>query len=120
MTKAEQFFHDNAGFSYDPKTETPEQGKRNTARALARAEAYAKKAGWQFEVEPDPDADESWMDATCRNDHGGTAWQVALYDETRQYVLASLGGCYGDGDYERVVKAELALEAMTVETARGK
>lgn len=27
MNKQEQFFYDHAGYSYDPKTETPEQGR---------------------------------------------------------------------------------------------
>ena len=34
MTKQEQFFYDHAGWSYDPKTETPEQGRERCAKDL--------------------------------------------------------------------------------------
>jgi hypothetical protein len=43
-----------------------------------------------------------------------------LWDADHTEVLASLGGCYGDSDYERVVKAELASEAMHTELASAR
>lgn len=115
MTKQEQFFYDNAGFSYDPKTETQEQGKERCARELAAAETWACQEGLNYQVEPDPDSDESFMDDApqeYQDKWRGTAWQVLLWDAEGTRLLASLGGCYGDSNYRRVVKAELALEAM--------
>ena len=115
MTKQQQFFYDNAGFSYDPATETQEQGKQRCAIALANAETKAAQEGIEFVIEPDPDADESWMDGESQEYQDkwrGKAWQVVLWDADGKNVLASLGGCYGDKKYERVVRAELALEAM--------
>ena len=39
MMNAQQFFYDHAGFSYNPATETRDQGKIRSASDLARAEA---------------------------------------------------------------------------------
>lgn len=114
MTKQQQFFYDNAGFSVAPG-ETEEQGKQRCAVELATAETWAVENGLYFEVSPDPDADDSWMDhepQEYQDEWRGKAWQVVLWDTEGKEVLASLGGCYGDKKYERVVKAELALEAM--------
>ncbi len=116
MTKQEQFFFDNAGFSFDPKAETEAQGKARCARAMAQAETYAVQQGWEFEISPDPDADESFMDNDSDEYKArwkGTAWQCILWsDLDHTELLGSLGGCFGDSKYKRVVKAEVALEAM--------
>ena len=42
MTPAE-FFFTHAGYSYDPKTETPEQGRAKCAQRLAEAEEEADR-----------------------------------------------------------------------------
>jgi hypothetical protein len=118
MTTTEQFFYDNAGFSFDSAKETSEQGHARCAVELAKAERFAQEQGWSFAIEPDADEDDSWMDDESEEyqaEWRGKAWSVVLWDETETRVLASLGGCYGDSDYERVVKAELALEAMHAE-----
>lgn len=115
MTKQEQFFFDHAGFSYDPKTETAEQGKLRCAKELATAETWACQEGLVFQIESDPDVDESFMDdepQEYQDEWRGTAWQCLLWDAEGKTLLASLGGCFGYADYKRVVKAELALEAM--------
>ena len=99
MTKQQQFFYENAGFSYDPATETQGQGKERCAIALANAETWAVQEGLQFEVEPDRDADDSWMGdepQKYQDEWRGKAWQVVLWDADGKNVLASLGGCYGD------------------------
>lgn len=69
LTKQEQFFYDHGGISYNPDTETQDQGHERNARELAAAETWA--------------------------------------------VVQSLGSCFGDAKYERVVRAELALEQMS-------
>ena len=114
---AYQFFLANAGFSYDPITETPEVGRERAARLLARAERRASAEGYVFCWRHDPDIDSSeFSDAepayrlwVC------TAWKPA------HECVASLGGVdFGpDGDpwgsdYRRVVEAELALEALAL------
>lgn len=116
MTKQEQFFYDNAGFSYPTGTD-PEAGHIRCAQQLAEAERFAQSQGWRYEIEPDNDADDSWMDhepQDYQDEWRGKAWYCQLWD-SNDGLLASLSGCYGDSDYERVVKAELALEAMKPE-----
>lgn len=111
LTKQEQFFYDHAGFSVAPG-ETTEQGHERSARELAAAETWAIQNGYRFLISPDSDADESFMDdepAEYQELWRGKAWWCAMQDEEDR-VVQSLGGCYGDSSYERVVKAELALE----------
>lgn len=123
---AVKFFAQHAGFSYDPKTETPAQGKARGARRLAAAEAWAKAEGLEVVWEPeqanpvdvfgepdpvngpfyDPDA-EFFCAVLCRpcSDHGTSCRHAE--------VLASLGMIADPSlEYRRVVEAELALEAM--------
>lgn len=113
MTKQQQFFYDNAGFSIAPG-ETTEQGKERCAIALANAETQAAQEGIEFIIEPDPDADESWMDdepQEYQDEWRGKAWYCQAVNANGE-VLASVGGCYGDRDYRRVIRAELAIEAL--------
>lgn len=134
MTKAEQFFHDNAGFSWNPQTETQEQGKERCAREIARAEEYAREHGWYAEWE---------LEQENPRDVLGEPDEVngPFYDPTNDFVscvlwsnpddspaftsevLASLGMIEESKDvrerqnYRRVIEAELALEAlMGIET----
>lgn len=110
-----EFFYEHAGYGYDPKKETEEQGKRRNAESLAAAERRASDEGLSFEWSVDPhidssdfeDSGESWQlwDCLCRSESGE--------------VLASLGGIdFGrDGEpwndpYRRVVEAELAQEGL--------
>ena len=55
---AVEFFVENAGYSYNPKTETPEEGQRRTAMALAEAEREGSDAGLSFSW----DVDEEYSD----------------------------------------------------------
>lgn len=109
MTKAEKFFYKNAGFSYDPKRQTPEQGQRETAARLAHAEATAKANGWYTEWEDDP---HGGMYIDEDDDPDQRFYSAVLYDEDGK-MLANLGGIDTDDmPYRRVVEAELALEAL--------
>lgn len=111
MTDAERFFFDRAGSSYDPKTQTEEQGRLAGARLLARAEARMTAGPYVVQVEPDDqpwDGDVPW---------DGPIWYVALYREFKYdslELLGSLGGvaCEEGDPYLRVVAAELALEYL--------
>lgn len=112
---AVRFFYHHAGYGYDPKTETKEQGKRRGARALARAEQAARERGWSVTWEDDADADPCWNEDACDKGHmphSHECLQATLYDADGD-MLASLGGIYEPSrDYTRVVEAELASEAL--------
>lgn len=117
LTTDEQFFYDNAGWSHDPLTESPDELQRlRCAQALAAAEAWLKDNSAFYEVtwEPDHDGDHSYLDQpefagqdiwTCEQ---ATLWMI---DADQPWVAASLG-CIDNADdaYRRVVAAELALE----------
>lgn len=110
-SEAVAFFHEHAGWGYDPATETPEEGRQRSAERMAEAEAWAKAAGVSFR----------W------SDDWGVGSHVDEYDshgeepETCEVCVAYLGGevvaalgCVDDAtdEYRRVIEAELAYEAM--------
>lgn len=115
LTKQEQFFYDNGGFSFDPAKETALQGHIRCAKELAIAENWLRDADdIHVDISPDSDADESFMEnepEEYKAKWSGKAWYVRLYSDANP-CLASLSSCYGDSKYERVVTAELALEIM--------
>jgi hypothetical protein len=105
------FFLANAGYGYDQKKETAEQGKRRCARALARAERWlAAQPGHEIEWQEEDYPDQSSIE------HNGPVWCVFVRLANKE--SASLFGIdfgeHGDpsNDYARVVVAELALELM--------
>lgn len=111
-----QFFLRNAGFSYDPKTETADDGRRRHARDLANAERRGARAELSFGWSIDPDNDSSeWCDEPPAYEQ----WACVCRD-ANGIAVASLGGIdfgrdglpYSD-PYRRVVEAELAQEALT-------
>jgi hypothetical protein len=115
-SRSEQFFFEHAGYCFDPKKETAEQGRARCAKQLADAERLASEYGWTFEWEDD------WSVGSHQRYYGeGSAYEdrephtcesCVLRDEN-QKVLASLG-CIDDAnsEYRRVVEAELALEGL--------
>lgn len=114
VSEGERFFYDHAGWSYDPKTETAEEGRWRSARDLRSAEVHAEREGWYVEWESDPDGD--YMDA----DTEWADWphyQATLYDQDGNILTSLCGVMFADrGDetsdpYARVVAAELAEEA---------
>lgn len=116
LSEREQFFYDNAGYSWDRQSETEDQGRTRTADALAEAEEWFVKSGYEFWTDDDNDADWSWMDEEEKKLPHRVVYAV-LADSDGRY-LQSLGGIFDpDPEYLRVVRAELALEQMTVELA---
>lgn len=115
-----KFFYEHAGYSYDPATETQDQGRQRGARILARAERKARQQGYYFVWGYDGRDSSEWI---ANNTDGGQnrnpwpTWQCLAYD-ANGHVVASLHGIdfgrdrepWGD-PYRRVVEAELALEA---------
>lgn len=101
-----QFFHKNAGSSFDPRTETPAKGRARCAKALAAAELKASRAGCMFDWVIDPDGADS----------AGPLWGCIIYDPKGDAIGSLWGIEFGTGKepaadiYTRVVQAELSLE----------
>lgn len=114
---AENFFWSHAGYCYDPKTETREQGRKNCAIALATAERQASDAGFSFAWSQDDITDEDFRET----DAPYYLWQCLARDLEGK-VIGSLGGVdFGAlpsdpwmHPYRRVCEAEIASEALTV------
>lgn len=113
LTDSEQFFYDNAGYSYDPKIKTTEEGRVRCARDLAAAETRLKKGPYMTIVELESDPVDGKSDYP--------QWCVVLY-EMGEYpgddtIIGSMGcvDCPEHDPYLRVVAAELALEHIPVE-----
>lgn len=107
------FFYDHAGYSHDPKCETPNQARRRRAQELAQAEARKERLvrkgsiriEWSLDADPYETDDEKPDEVLeCR-----------IYEKCRQCrqwrCVSSLGGI-GDPspEYRRVIEAELMLE----------
>jgi hypothetical protein len=117
-----RFFYVHAGFSWDAKKETREQGRRRNTKALADAEAKALARGFGYLWELDGMTNREW---TEEGPVYGTWACVCVDDDGTR--LSSLSGIdfgpdeYGpNGPYVRVVQAELALEALATDRARRK
>jgi hypothetical protein len=98
------FFHEQAGYSYDPATETPEQGQQRCAEALAAAEAWLmEQAGHTVEWLPDEDEANQWG-CIVRIDprREASLWGIGFADDAEPWGQP----------YARVVVAELAQELM--------
>ena len=121
-TTPTEFFYEHAGYSYDPLTETPEQGRRRCAETLASAEQWARDNGYSFEWIRDPyTTSADWIKD---NDDGGEncfpwhLWTCIIHDADGNDGASLHGIDFGrDGEpwgdpYRRVVEAELALESM--------
>lgn len=114
LNQDEQFFFDNAGYSYDPKTQTPEQGHIETAQQLAKAELLARIQGYSYSWEIDKDIDSSEF----QKGKPYSLWCVAMYDNNGRVVGAMGGVDFGkkgspySNNYRRVVEAELAYEQI--------
>lgn len=116
MKPNEQFFFDNAGYSYDPETQTPEQGQIACARSLAVAELDAKAAGIYFTWGQDPEIDSSSFsdELPVR-----PLWCCDARNAKFQVVVSLCGIDLGEQTpfsrppYCRVVEAELAAEVLS-------
>lgn len=116
MNQAERFFYNHAGFSYDPKTETSEQGKVRCAKELAEAERVARNLNWEYRWSDD------WSVGSHQREYGkGSVYENGEPDSCESCVLVDEHGehlaslhCIDDADanYRRVVEAELASEAL--------
>ena len=108
------FFLKHAGYSYDPKTQTPKQGRSACVRKLAKAERDARALGYTFSWQDDWQVGNHFEEYGEAYADGGpdTCESCVMYDEAGN-VLQSLG-CIDNADrnYRRVIEAELALEQL--------
>lgn len=104
MIQAYKFFRKHAGGIVGRDAQT--------ALNLARAEHWMSETGAEYSIEPDWDADLSWMtDAERKKDHECVG--VCLRNPNGDHAPYSLWGIVdADSDYLRVIVAELASEAM--------
>lgn len=114
LSPAAAFFYEHAGYSYDPKIETEDEGRIRGAQELANAEDWAK---------------ENWVSYSWADDHEGMRdhqWDFVLeteeVPETCEEVYMYLDsemvgylGCIDDAspEYRRVIEAELASEYIS-------
>lgn len=109
---AYKFFLAHAGVSYNPATETEEQGRRRCARELAKAEAHARKVGWCYRWIPCDTTSKEFTDERPFY----PLWRCVMTTRSGDYITSLCGVDFGRGkgpdgaDYARVVEAELALE----------
>ena len=117
------FFARFAGYSYDPKTQTPEEGRKESARKYADAESLfldaVKVADVGIEWESDPDgfsdfAADVRKGYRKRSHKPATIERAVIWhrdDNGTIHYLASLGGIEdANPSYRRVIRAELAME----------
>lgn len=110
LTVDQRFFFEHACFSYDPKTETPDQGRTRCAVDYASAETWARAAGLSFEWGHDPISPREW--------------RCLCHSHTGDIAASRYGVDFGKKDpwsdpYRRVIEAELAQQVYleTMESA---
>lgn len=110
-SEAIMFHYDNGGYSYDPATERPEDGRARCALAAAGAEAWAREQGIEFRWSDDWHVTDHATEFDCYDDGGPETCELcaAYLGDT---MLACLG-CIDDAsdEYRRVIEADLAAEA---------
>lgn len=113
---AEEFFYGNAGYSYDPKTQTEEEGRRETAKAMADAEQWAWDNNYTFSWSEEEEDWDTFLEESEVDPHDVLeilALQMRNKDGT---TVQSLGGVMfghnaeANTRYGRVFEAELALQ----------
>lgn len=107
LNAAERFFFEHAGYSYDPKTQTAEQGRLDCAKVMAAAEALFQEVeaccNWAFRVGADHD---------CSAEDGEPRFDMRIEDADGR-CRALLGGIDDGGTtYSRIVRANLACELL--------
>jgi hypothetical protein len=116
-----RFFFKYSGWGYDPKTETPNQGRWRGARNLARAEREAHARGWTYRWEWDEDQDRGCCECTepesgcpcARGECGGhQVFGCILSTTCAPHVNALWGISDPSEEDRRVIEAELASEYL--------
>lgn len=114
------FFREHAGFSYDPKVETEEQGKERCAAEYATADVRIRKLIDQFKYRfrwvPDLDAKASDYDPDIFP-KGQQFWGCVMEKRIGRYSWDCVQSLWAidvthPAPYARVIEAELALEEL--------
>lgn len=112
------FFLKHAGYSYDPKTETPKAGRSRCARQLAKAERDARALGmyyqWQNDIDGCSGCDCDSLDCDCSTGVQHETLGCVLYSAEGKHLESLWGICNPSWEYRRVVEAGLAMEALAV------
>jgi hypothetical protein len=118
LQPAFRFFFEHAGYVVGRRAEC--------ALSLAKAEEWANRKGIEFVIEPDQDADWSFVDTWSEREQEEfrsrehEVISVLAFKPCRQHgveckhaiCVASLSGIFdADNSYLRVIRAELAAEA---------
>lgn len=100
-TAVQWFLTNQRMTSYDPATETPEQGALRCAQDYAMAEQHADENGWVLTYQ--------------RDSEDPKALEVILFDAEGN-DLAALGGVEAEASpsWYRAIRAELALDAIAI------
>lgn len=110
-TTVQWFLANQRMTSYDPATQTPEQGALESAQDYAMAEQTASERGWWVTWETDDTQDEP-------GDQMAMLWEDGYeHGMTDPTMLASMGGIEANAtdDWKRAIAAELALEAIELD-----
>lgn len=113
LSDDEAFFYAHAGYSYNPKIETGEQGRIRGARELAAAEAHGKAQGWWTELRRDSDVMEDDVDTVGRVARGEIINLCVILHNSDNEIIGVLGGVTVKDEsdpYLRVVAADLMCE----------
>lgn len=112
----QQFFYKYSGWGYDPKKETPRQGRTRGAIKLAKAEAMARDRQATYEWHIDQCSDS--REFSDKKPHW-KLWVCVIRDNQHMRIGSLHGIDFGRrgepwaDPYKRVVEAELALEYLT-------
>jgi len=115
------FFRRNAGYSYNPKTQTKAAGHAACARRLAKAERDARALGYTFSWAHDEDGcigcDCGSKECACSTGEPHETLICEMWnngdDSHEPRAVQSLGCiCKPSHEYRRVIEAELALEEL--------
>lgn len=106
------FFLRHAGYSYNPETQTKQQGHAACARRLAAAERDARALGYTFDWEDDWTVGDHLKEYDCYTKQPSTC-ETCIMRDSNGNVVQSLG-CVDNAtrEYRRVIEAELALEEV--------
>ena len=116
LTAAAAFFAEHAGASYNPSSETLEEGRIRNAYDLADAEAFAHRNGYTFEWEDDWSVGSHRAyfgpDSAYSDGEPETCETCVLLDPDGQ-VIDTLGCIDGaTAEYRQVVQAGMATEIL--------
>jgi hypothetical protein len=100
-TQVEWFLANQRQTSYDPATQTPEQGALESAQDYAMAEAHADEHGWTLVYQDDID-------------NPGEGEYVCILIDALGNELTLLSGVEAEASapWYRAIRAELALEVL--------